>query len=433
MKAICHTLFFMVLLITACGDDQAGNTLRIINGKALQPEKYRETVWIEGCAATFIDAKTALTAAHCVYRKPRIWAFINHDFHYTESIAIHPQFSLNQRSGINKYDLAILTFLEPVAPASVPICDKTQTVGEMVGWGCNNNGETTEDCTGFGVKRLGYIGVTNIDEEMLEIAGQSATTDSSGYGASVAQGDSGGGVFHHGCLGGVISGRNKIGQTQYSYAVDLTNATSKDFLTAAGITEASFKKRSSISCSTQDDNTALTLYRDSGDCVQGRAETWSFFANSVKEGVNTGQVLNNCTGEPKAREERLSARRSDTPKTFLISSQESQMQWFQWYQKQTLVGPKWLKNITYDLSCDAAFTSNERLTLNKQIRDKEREIDALKRKMATTETAINNRSCGLMCWSYRASLARDYNLFKKHRAALASLEAKLKTVRKPVF
>ena len=333
---ILYSFISLLTVGTLLGCDGYDSELKIVNGRAVLDDEYQQVVLIENCAGTFVDHNTMVTAAHCVVDKegkPKdyTWAYVQNEYVWSTSIAIHPQYTITDRNGVNQFDVAVVKFPDQTSAYHTPVCelgpDKKMT-GVVVGWGCNDATNGWARCEGMGLKRAGYALVHLFDENMLEIMGRDDPVDDSGYAASTGLGDSGGPMFFHDCLGAVTSGGTKIGSKPYSYMADLTQGSVKDFLKTneVSVDHRTFDK---VDQCISDKNGIFSFYRIAGDCKKGRTESWLYEGNFGSSGVFKGKIESYCDGNGKAQETGLPIMhdRQDLLEFSIKWSSEEKSQW----------------------------------------------------------------------------------------------------------
>ncbi|MBQ46013.1 MAG: hypothetical protein CMP10_00720 [Zetaproteobacteria bacterium] len=314
ISSIIPLLTLLSLFQGSCGTKSATSNLNVINGKSLRGNDFSQVVLIQGCTGTFIDGETLVTAAHCVMDKmgkpkEKVWIYKDEAYLWSSSIIIHPKYSFSDRNGVNQYDMAMIKVPVGTAKNWAPLCKigpMSNTTGTLVGWGCNDVSNGWEACDGMGLKRSGYTRITGMDEGMLEAAGETRSTDDTGYGSTSALGDSGGPVFFNDCVGAVVSGGTKIYGVPHSYYADLTTKEAKAFFSEHGFKQDHATADRIDQCITSN-NGMFSFYRNSGDCENKKPEKWTYLANYGKDGVYGGTFTSDCNGYGVAEENLLSS------------------------------------------------------------------------------------------------------------------------------
>ena len=312
LKKITGILGFAVML--GCGQDEVKTSeLRVVNGRVALGHEYPEVRLIQGCGGTFIDHNIMVTADHCLFNEndepmDRTWVYVNGDYQLSTKVAIHPQYSLGYRNGVNKYDVALLWFDEQTSRDYAPVCSlgpEKQMTGTIVGWGCNDVTGGWNSCAGMGVKRVGYTLIRGKEDHMLESKGMVRPAGDTGYQAVSALGDSGGPVYFQGCVGGVVSGGTKMGLDPYSFYTDLTTPWVQKFLKAEGIAIGGEGFDKIDQCKSSQDG-VFAFYRLEGDCQKKLTETWAYDANFIEGGIYRGILTSSCDGRGSAKEVEVS-------------------------------------------------------------------------------------------------------------------------------
>lgn len=253
-------------LLTGCGPEPSRHSdIHVTNGQEIQESDFPSTVLILGfigqtpsiCTATFVNDQQAITASHCVAglrpNSPTLY-YVRVEYDENDeptykavakasSFHSHSKYSMRDRKGINRYDLAIVNFPKNTAPAVSQIASETPEVGAtlvIVGYGNNKNFLSKNgslEGSGSGIKRFGVNRLSLVEDGMLVFAGLPESQEDvvRGAYASSGSGDSGGPMFIDNKLVGVTSGGGIIeledGQLlSVSRYVDLTSDESKEFL-----------------------------------------------------------------------------------------------------------------------------------------------------------------------------------------------------------
>lgn len=215
----------LAISLVSCGvgdHTESASHLKVTNGIAVSQSEYPAVAkldlykgWSGGiCTGTWVNDHQLLTAAHCVYSKPKVSVGRVRALSYH----IHDDYDIELNGGVNKYDLAIVNFPEGTAASYRSIASSTPRVGqkvEIVGFGHNvvslSGGRITG--TGSGKLRYGRNVLRTPEQEMLKIVGvPRPSEDMKGAGilpgeyVATGSGDSGGPIFVNGKLVGVTSG-----------------------------------------------------------------------------------------------------------------------------------------------------------------------------------------------------------------------------------
>ena len=144
------------------------------------------------CTATLIGPRTLLTSGHCVATETAPHSLLTPINYYpdgfsgrriaAESVAVHPNFA-----GANKWDLAIVTFSDPIGDNPVHLAGRAPTPGERVNLvGFGKTGETSTD---FGTRREASTSIVTVDAQIIRYFG------SDNGAGNLCNGDSGGPTF----------------------------------------------------------------------------------------------------------------------------------------------------------------------------------------------------------------------------------------------
>ena len=257
MKVDVRSLFGVGLLmgLMACGSDYQGanSDIKVTNGISASQEDFPAVVqlslysgWSGSiCTGTWVNDHQVITAAHCVYSNPKVYAG------NIRALSYHRQedYSMNVNGGVNPLDLAIVNFPAGSAPATRQLIAKAPERGVealIVGFGNNVIGQSKSggiSGSGAGQLRYGRNAVAGMSEDgMLQIVGvpkAKHTVEGEeiplGDYASTGSGDSGGPIFVDGKLAGVTSGGG-IGELESGELVaigmftDLNSEASQAFL-----------------------------------------------------------------------------------------------------------------------------------------------------------------------------------------------------------
>ena len=217
--------------LVGCGsqNDIHNSDIKITNGIAASQKDFPAVVklslysgWSGGiCTGTWVNDHQVITAAHCVYSKPRVSVGNIRAINYQ----IQDGYDMKTNGGVNELDLAIVNFPAGSAPAVRQIIRNTPAKGaaaKIVGFGNNVIAKSSSGgITGSGAGRLRYGDniLSEMSNNMLQIVGvPKANYDVEGKRvdlgelASTGSGDSGGPIFVNGRLAGVTSGGG-VGET----------------------------------------------------------------------------------------------------------------------------------------------------------------------------------------------------------------------------
>ena len=213
----------IMLFFASCGSEhQDQSKLSVTNGRVVAENYLASVVRTDNCTATFVRHNVLLTAAHCVSGRSSVDVHLLERRLKSKRIITNKAYSLSDKRGVNKNDLAIIIVADYSAPAISRMCFKQPTVGEpiaIVGYGLNN----LKPRQGAGIKREGFNFLAEIENDLLIFDGQLLSSDNSGYDAASASGDSGGPMFSldGNCVMGVTSGGFIAGKRKISKYVDV--------------------------------------------------------------------------------------------------------------------------------------------------------------------------------------------------------------------
>ncbi|MDQ3235725.1 MAG: S1 family peptidase, partial [Pseudobdellovibrionaceae bacterium] len=204
--------------------------------------------WINSnssCTGTFVSNNKMITAAHCI--KGAVSYYGPDSDVQSISVATHPRWVDEGGDKISSqyvpYDLAVVTFPSGTARSWATLArnPRPEDRVSLVGFGSNawKADGTTE---GGGTLRIGFNTILSTPDGYIFLKGQSLPTDNSGSNAAGARGDSGGPLFldkppyaAQTALVGIASAALRLNDATENRYVDLTSASSMDFLRSQGL------------------------------------------------------------------------------------------------------------------------------------------------------------------------------------------------------